>query len=197
MKKLLLSLVVLAMAVLSISAYDMDFLSVNMSGGFSFVEKLPSFGGNAKYQYASAINRHFYFGLGSSADFDFIFPKNDLNIASAVTAGPVFVLAPNFKSTVNLMFGPAIYVETGKTSSAESYDQVSFGIAADAYYTYYPGLSSELGMTVGATGYLLFNNLAADSGEKNRITGDVKAYIGFTWRGGNYPSASSEYYLVY
>ncbi len=197
MKKLLLSILILSMAALSLFAYDMDFLSVNMSGGFSFVENLPTFGGNAKYQYVTDINRYFYFGLGSSSDFDFVFPKNDLNVAAAVTAGAVLAFVPNFRSTINVMLGPAIYVETGKTNDAIEYDRVSFGISADAYYTYYPGTYSNLGITIGTTGYLLFNNIAAKSGERNGITGDVKAYVGFTWRSGNYPSSSAYDYLVY
>ena len=198
MKKTFLALLlVVCVAASSLTAGDMDFVSANLSGGFSLIQKLPSFGGNAKYQYAAQIDRHAYFGIGSSTDFDFLFPNNDLNVAVAVSAGPVIVIAPDARSTVNIMLGPAIYAETGRANSGTRYDYATIGITADAFYTYYPGSYTALGLTIGATGYLFFTNFADKTSSSNRITGDIKGYVGFTWRSGDIPEPAGSSYLVY
>lgn len=197
MKKVLIALLmILCLSSAVLTANDMDFLSANLSGGFSMVQNLPSFGGNLKYYYAVDLSPHVYFGFGNNDEFDFLFPENNLSAAAAVSAGPALVIVPNFSSTINMMVGPAIYVEAGKTSSSQKYEIVSIGLTVDAFYTYYPKHSQDFGLTIGATGYLLFNNLAENSATRI-LTGDIKGYAGFTFRGGNYPSSADNDYLVY
>lgn len=197
MKKILtVLLMILCLSSAVLTANDMDFLSANLSGGFSMVQNLPSFGGNLKYYYAVDLSPHLYFGFGNNNDFDFLFPENDIGVSAAVSAGPTFVIVPNFSSTINIMVGPAVYVESGRTNNSQKYELVSFGLTVDAFYTYYPKNSQDFGFTIGATGYMLFNNLA-DKSARRILTGDIKGYAGFTFRGGNYPSRSDNDYLVY
>lgn len=195
MKRILLIASIMLMAS-SVLLADVCSILLGTDFGFSSVNNAMTLGMNSSCQYLVPVKEDtLYFGVNGIANINWLFTSssfNNIDSSAGGIIGPIFGIAESPKNFTSLSFGPGLYIEHVEKKN----EIIGFGVGADLNHTFYIGTDESLGITLGTTGYFVFVNMAA-SESKQTFKFYGTAYMGFSFRFGDYPTSTNTYYNIY
>lgn len=180
MKRLLIVMIALTLSASALFA-NLEFTGTSLTGGYSSAFDNGMMGFNAEYMFSMDITKSVLMGFGTHADLSFVFGDNNPGLGVGVIVGPVLTLAPDDMNSINLLLGPAMYNENGYYGAS----YLGMGLGADLSYTYSFSGANSVGITLGATSYLMFYNsiLGMGPGAINpNFVYALMGYVGVNWK---------------